>query len=231
MYSREERLKVIELYLKYNKSTSDVINKLGYPDPKSLRKWYKDYLMEKETGIERNLNKCMQKYSYEQKKVAIDHFYEHGCNISRTVSMIGYPSRATLRNWCEQLTPWTRSIYTSGIQYSKENKIEAVLDLCTRNGSACDVASQHGVNREMLYRWKDSLLNKEVGIKVKKKKDKYLKVEKEVLRKEAASLKQQVERLKLEKAILEGTVETIKKDQGVEPIKRLIEKRQKWPMP
>jgi len=32
MYSREKRMKAIELYIKYGKSTADVIRELGYPD-------------------------------------------------------------------------------------------------------------------------------------------------------------------------------------------------------
>jgi len=31
MYSREERMKVIELYIKYDKIIADVIRELGYP--------------------------------------------------------------------------------------------------------------------------------------------------------------------------------------------------------
>ena len=31
MYSREKRLKAVELYIKYDKSAADVIRELGYP--------------------------------------------------------------------------------------------------------------------------------------------------------------------------------------------------------
>lgn len=31
MYSREKRMRAIELYIKYEKSPDDVIRKLGYP--------------------------------------------------------------------------------------------------------------------------------------------------------------------------------------------------------
>jgi len=46
MYSREERMKAIRLYIKYNKSASDAIRELGYPDRKTLRAWYRNYLNE-----------------------------------------------------------------------------------------------------------------------------------------------------------------------------------------
>ena len=51
MYSREKRMKAIELYIKYGKSIADVIRELGYPDRKTLPKWYRMYLEEQKTGI------------------------------------------------------------------------------------------------------------------------------------------------------------------------------------
>ena len=54
MYSREKRMKAIELYIKYDKSTVAVIRELGYPSRKLLPRWYKAYLIEQETGIVRN---------------------------------------------------------------------------------------------------------------------------------------------------------------------------------
>ena len=44
MYSIEKRMKAIELYIKYGKSAPDAIHELGYPDRKSLAKWYRVYL-------------------------------------------------------------------------------------------------------------------------------------------------------------------------------------------
>lgn len=51
MYSREERMKAIDLYIKYDKCTADVVREFGYPSPNSLPKWYKAYLKEQETGV------------------------------------------------------------------------------------------------------------------------------------------------------------------------------------
>jgi putative transposase len=39
MYSREERVKAIELYIKYDRCAADVTRELGYPDRKSLVSW------------------------------------------------------------------------------------------------------------------------------------------------------------------------------------------------
>jgi len=39
MYSREKKMKAVELYIKYDKSAADVIRELGYPDRHTLRSW------------------------------------------------------------------------------------------------------------------------------------------------------------------------------------------------
>ena len=43
MYSREQRVKAIALYIKYDKSIADVIRELGYPSTNLLPRWYKAY--------------------------------------------------------------------------------------------------------------------------------------------------------------------------------------------
>ncbi len=217
MYSREKRMKAIELYIKYDKSMADVIRELGYPSPNLLPKWYKAYLKEKETGVLCDNYSRPSQYSLDQKKMAVEHFLTHGQNISRTIRMLGYPCRETLRNWCEELTPWTRKKYVSGVQYSQEQKKEAVIDLCTRTDSAKNVADDYGTARGTLYKWKNNLLIKEVDKPVKKKKSNPLPTDKDTLLSEIETLKQQIRRLRLEKDILEGTAEIIKKDMDVDP--------------
>lgn len=39
MYSREERMKAVELYMKYDKSAAAALRELGYPDRKTVRKY------------------------------------------------------------------------------------------------------------------------------------------------------------------------------------------------
>jgi len=51
MYSREKRIKVIKLYIKYDKSVASVVHDLGYLSQHLLPRWYKNYLQEQEPGI------------------------------------------------------------------------------------------------------------------------------------------------------------------------------------
>ncbi|MGL9903190.1 hypothetical protein IGJ51_000331 [Enterococcus sp. DIV0802c] len=44
MFSHEERIKAIRLFLKYGCSYTATIRELGYPSIGVLRKWYKEYL-------------------------------------------------------------------------------------------------------------------------------------------------------------------------------------------
>lgn len=68
MYLREERMKAIELYIKYDKGAADVIHELGYPDRNTLPIWYEAYLKEQETGVLWERYSRSPKYSAEQKK-------------------------------------------------------------------------------------------------------------------------------------------------------------------
>lgn len=114
MYSREERMKAIELYIKYDKCAADVVHELGYPSRGMLPRWYKAYLKEQETGVLWKRYSRSPKYSFEQKKAAVEHYLEQGRNLSRTVRAPGYPSREMLRSWCDELAPGTRKKRVGG---------------------------------------------------------------------------------------------------------------------
>ena len=218
MYSIEKRMKAIELYIKYDRCAADVIRKLGYPDRKTLRNWYKAYLEEQETGVTGNLGCRRKKYSQEQMVTAIEYYLEHGHNLSRTIRALGYPSsRGTLRSWCDELAPESRKTYVGGVKYDYEQKQEAVIALCTRNSSADEVAEEYAVTRQALYSWKNILLGKGDEISMSKEENVPLPEEKEELLAEIERLKCEIRKLKLEKDVLIGTMGILKKDPGVRP--------------
>jgi hypothetical protein len=51
VYSREDRKRAVELWLKYDKCATAVTKELGYPCTKILKSWYKDFIKEQETGV------------------------------------------------------------------------------------------------------------------------------------------------------------------------------------
>lgn len=102
------------------------------------------------------------KYPLEKKQAAVDYFLDHGHNISRTISVIGYPCRVTLRTWCDELATGTCRKRNGGIKYTHEQQRNAVEALCSREDSVKEVARTHRVTRAVLYKWKNILLDKEV---------------------------------------------------------------------
>lgn len=64
-----------------------------------------------------------------KRQAAVNHFLEHGPNLSRTVRAMGYPSTDTLRIWCDELVPGTCRKRSGGVKYTHEQKRDAVVAL------------------------------------------------------------------------------------------------------
>jgi transposase InsO family protein/transposase-like protein len=214
MYSRKDRTTAIELWLKYDKNLAAVVRELGYPSTKMLGLWCKAYLREKETGVSTIHGQRPGTYSAEQKNVAVEYYFSHGRCLARTIRAVGYPCRELLAEWCKAVEPARRTQSRNKVYFSNEQKQEAVIALCSRTGSAKEIAGAQGVTRTALYNWKDALLGK--GDFMAKKKSNDLPKDKDQLLSEIAVLEKQVQHLKLEKDILEAAVALIKKDPGVD---------------
>lgn len=216
MYSYEDRLKAVKLYIKYDFSVAATIRELGYPNRKMLVRWYKEY---KEIGDLHKQYIKRPKYTSEQRKAAVNYYLEHGRNITRTVRALGYPSRDELPKWIDELAPGERKARIERgtmIQFSQEQKNNAVIELCNREGSAAAVVDRIGTSRGVLYKWKKELLGKE------NEKDMYgsgkpsLPDNKEAQLAEVESLKKEIYRKQMELEILKKVAEIIKKDLGID---------------
>jgi len=225
MYSYEDRLRAVKLYIQYDLSAASVIQELGYPDRHSLVAWYKEYVAHGDLHKESSRS---SKFSSEQRKVAIQYYLDHGKSKSRTIKALGYPSRALLTEWLKQALPEEVHPCSKGeslIHLSKEQKEQVAIELCTRYGSAQEIADKYHVSRYSVYNWAWDLLGKgNVSPMPKKKPDTTavtqetvdsLKQEIEQLHTEAENLKRQVYRLQLEKDVLEKAAEVLKKTEGV----------------
>ncbi len=76
MYSHEERLRAVELYIKLGKRLKAVIRQLGYPTKNSLRAWHEEF--QYSGDLQASFVRRKSKYSDEQKSVAIGHYIDHG---------------------------------------------------------------------------------------------------------------------------------------------------------
>lgn len=219
MYSYEDRIKAVELYIKYDLSAADTVRELGYPSRKMLVRWYKEY---QETGGLHE--RCIKRPAYTsvQMKVAVNYYLEHGRNISRTVRAVGYPTREVLAKWVDDLAPGERKISIrrgAVVQFSQEQKKNAVIELCTREGSAADVADSIGASRISLYKWKKELLGEENNEPMNGSDKPPISDDKDALLTEVELLKKEIYRKQMELDILKKAAEIIKKDQGINPRK------------
>ena len=102
-YTREQRQRAVELYVKYECCAADVIRELGYPSREALRMWHRDWLDEQGTGVSSQRGERYARYTEEQKRAAVDHYLTHGRRASRTMRQMGYPSKEVLASWIDEL--------------------------------------------------------------------------------------------------------------------------------
>lgn len=168
MRSRKEKLKAAELFIKYDKSPASVIRELGYPCRATLYAWYEEYLA---NGCRMPSTSAHRRYTEDQKRAAIDHFFEHGRCLARTMRTLGYPSQELLAAWIDELKPGRRPKHSSARRFSHEAKEQAVIDLVARRGAAQVIADGLGIERATLYNWKRKLLSEEAPCKLPREKD------------------------------------------------------------
>lgn len=231
MYTYEQRMKAVNLYIKYYHKAAAVIRELGYPNRHVLVQWFKEY--EATGDLHQSSKLCKKsKYSEEQKQAALQFYQDHGRSITLTVNMLGYPGKSTFKQWLNEAFPDRKKYCVSGgamVEYPQEKKEQAVIDLCARNGSAAEVAQRHGVSRVTLYQWKKQLLCQEPSVTMPKKTTspkaintenteptvEELQLERSMLEKQVDDLKKAVYRLQLERDVLEKAAEILKKDKDI----------------
>ncbi len=218
MHLYEDRMKAVKLYIQYDFGASATIRELGYPAPKTLRRWYREYV---EAGNVLHRRRRSSKYSDDQKRKAVEYYLEHGRRIGGTVKALGYPSREALRKWIDELAPGKRNVHIrsgSGVSFSDGQKRRAVVELCSREVSAAAVAKSVGVSRVNLYKWKNELLGQEEASTMKKSDDRPSSADRDELEREVDSLQKRIYRLQMENDILKKANEILKKDQGINPL-------------
>ena len=218
MYSYEDRIRAVKLYLKLGKRIAATLRQLGYPTKNSLLSWYREY---QEHGNLESASVCRKsKYSTEQKKVAVEHYLNHDRCIAVTIRALGYPCRDTLGDWIDELHPEKRVRLVGrapSVPRSETQKQAAVIELCTRQGSAQAVAEKLAVCRPTLYHWKNQLLGHEVPPSMTRQHESEspLSPDRAELEKTVDSLRRDIRKLQLEHDLLKKANELLKKDLGV----------------
>jgi len=221
MYSYEERIRAVKLYIKLGKRLKATILQLGYPTKNSLISWYREYVEERDLCA--GYSRSTQKFSAEQKQQAVQHFLGHDRCIASTIKALGYPCRKTLKDWIDELHPDVRKRVvgrSANIEHSPQLKQAAVIELCTRQTNAQEIAQRLAVSRPTLYNWKDQLLGRGSPALMSSKKKSGSTPDKSQLselQQQVESLERDVRRLRLEHDILKKANELLKKDLGVTP--------------
>jgi transposase InsO family protein/transposase-like protein len=223
MYSYEDRIKAVRLYMKLGKRLGVTIRQLGYPTKNTLIGWYREFIDKQ--ALRAGYTRSRGKFTVAQKQHAVQHYMDHGRCIAFTLRALGYPSRETFSKWLDELHPDERIRMVGrapNVQYPMETKKEAVLELCIRNTSAEEIAKKVNVCRPTLYNWKNELLGPEVPALMKRHHESTPDLNSRSqsvteLQQQVDVLECNIRRLQLEHDLLRKANELLKKDLGVTP--------------
>lgn len=202
MYSYNDRLRAVQLYIKLGKRVGLTIRQLGYPTKNALKSWHREY------EERRDLHAFVQrvpKYSQEQKERAVEHYLAYGRCLAVTIKALGFPSRGLLREWIQEVHPEPRSrVVGRSRPLTGAEKHSAVIALCMRQGAAQTVAQELGVSRPSLYNWKNQLLGEEASVK-RLPRDCPPSSRRNELEQQLEALRRDIQRLQLEKGKRPGS--------------------------
>lgn len=156
-YSREQRGRAVDLYVKYERCAADVIHELGYPSKGALLSWCADRLEEERTGVPSGRGERYRRYTDERKQAAVDHYLEYGRRLSRTMRMLGYPkSKELLMAWIDELAPGQRKLRHGPVP--EELKRKAVVAVASGRLKSREAAAELGVEASVVRNWKRQML-------------------------------------------------------------------------
>ena len=217
MYSYEDRIRAVQLYIKLGKRIKATIRQLGYPTKNALKSWHREY--ERQSDLPVGYAGRPPKYSQAQKQAAIAHYLTHDRCIAATMRALGYPGRGTLTTWIREAVPDSRKAAVGNVgrrRYPETLKQAGVMELCTREEGAQAVAERLGVCRPTLYNWKNQLLGRDAPASMKRQNHSPPAPERAELERQLESLQRDIRQLQLERDLLKKANELLKKGLGVD---------------
>ncbi len=214
MYSYEDRLRAVRLYIKLGKRVGLTIRQLGYPTKNAIKAWHREHEQRHDlaAGYTRR-----PKFSQAQKQRAVEHYLVDGRCIAATIRALGYPSRSLLSAWIQELHPQQGArVVGRSQELAPEAKQSAVIAFCLRPASAQAVADDIGVSRGSLYKWKNQLLGYDAPAPMKRKQDAPENSDRAELEQQLETLRRDIRRLQLEKDLLNKANELLKKELGID---------------
>ncbi len=219
MYSYEDRIRAVELYIKLGKRVRPTIRQLGYPTKNALKGWFREYEQRLDLPVGAACRK--PKFSQAQKEAALTHYLTHDRCVAATLRALGFPGRGTLTRWIREAFPEARRAIVGRVgrpRYPESMKLTGVRELCSRSGSAQAVAEKLGVCRPTLYNWKNQLLGREAPASMKHTNNSPPVSAPELveLERQLETLQREIRQLQLERDLLKKANEIVKKGLGVD---------------
>ena len=148
-YSKEQRDRAVDLYVRYERCAADVIRELGYPSSGMLPVWYRERLEEERAGRQSTRGKRYRRYTDEQKRAAVDHYLEYGRRLRRAMRALGYPkSHELLTAWIDELAPGRRRLRHGPVP--EELKRKAVVAVASGRLKSREAAAELGVEASVV---------------------------------------------------------------------------------
>ena len=141
-YTREQRLRAVRLYERYDRSTASVINELGCPSRQMLVRWHRAWVEAGRDDGGSLGDGRGERYTPGQKRAAVDHYLRHGRCAARTIRALGYPCKALLARWVDELEPGQRRIRRAPVDARTRRK--AVVEYASGSRTSRQVGEELG---------------------------------------------------------------------------------------
>jgi transposase-like protein len=98
-------------------------------------------------------------YSEQQKKQALDYYFDVSMSIDKTVAAIGYPERSTLWLWVKKDPRYDAKTSPGRVKYPLEVRLQAVKMMLEDNLTGAEVSRKLSIsNHVSVYSWRKAYL-------------------------------------------------------------------------
>lgn len=141
-YTREQGLRAVRLYEQYDRSAASVTDELGYPSRQMLVRWHRAWVEAGRDDGGSLGDGRGERYTPGQKRAAVDHYLRHGRCAARTIRALGYPCKALLARWVDELEPGQRRIRRAPVDARTRRK--AVVEYASGSRTSRQVGEELG---------------------------------------------------------------------------------------
>ena len=235
-YTREQRLRAVRLYEQYDRSAASVINELGYPSRQMLVRWHRAWVEAGRDDGGSLGDGRGERYTPGQKRAAVDHYLRHGRCAARTIRALGYPCKALLARWVDELEPGQRRIRRAPVDARTRRK--AVVEYASGSRTSRQVGEELGVSADVVRNWKHKMLagddkeramgdDADKGGTPKSREDRHrddggrpledMRRERDEIRSQLTRMRAERDELEIELEIIRYTKELLGKGRGADP--------------